>query len=99
MTQSQARTGIVISENKLVVQLQDILRRIKRAAAVLMHGKMRHRLICKKVWLSLQLEKPADAQRPVELSEQKQNACIYWSFLLVCPTNESAITGNWQSAK
>jgi len=82
MTQHQRGVCVAIGKNKLIVQLQDVPGRIEGARAILMHGEMRHGLICKKGRLPCQLQKARNALRPVELAKQQQSPGIDRALLL-----------------
>ena len=53
MPQGEVRAGVVVTKEKLIVQLKNIFRRIKRARRVLMHREMRHGLVGKEVWRAI----------------------------------------------
>ncbi len=93
MAQSQSRPGVLIAINELIIQLQDILGGIKSTSSVLVHRQMRHRLVREKVRVAFDFEKSLDAQRPVELLEQEQNASIHRFFSFAGIAQEPGVTG------
>ena len=72
MPQDELRAGITIGIDELIVQLQNISARVEQARAVGMHDEVHQRLVGEEVWLALQFEEAADAERPIERTKNEE---------------------------
>jgi hypothetical protein len=61
MAQSEAGSGISIAPRELIVELQYIPGWIERTRRVLMHGQVRHGLVCKEGGSAIEAGKTRDA--------------------------------------
>src|SRR6266581_2413361 len=77
MAQDDALAGVAVGQLKLIIELQNELRRIQGTGGVGVHREVGHRLIGEEIWRSLQSLKPFHGQGPVEFLEREKDPCVY----------------------